>query len=131
MSCMSVTNIDPSGFVPSWLPFSFALRGCVSLAHGLLSTLQVEQGLETYKYILHPALTKLVTPTTRLMMLSMNDFVIKVLYLSRGEQSHRCGIMGHNILSSQTASQKGKRNITVCLSEKGRPDGHLDRRGGC
>ena len=29
-----------------------------------------------------------------------------------------CGIMGHNILSSQTASQKGKRNITVCLSEK-------------
>ena len=33
--------------------------------------------------------------------------------------------MGHNILSSQTASQKGKRNITVCLSEKGRPDEHI------
>ena len=76
------------------------MRGCVSLAHGLLSTLQVEQGLETYKYILHPALTKLVTPTTRLMMLSMNDFVIKVLYLSRGEQSHRCGIIGYNVLQA-------------------------------
>ena len=76
------------------------------MAHGLLSTLQVEQGLETYKYILHPALTKLVTPTTRLMMLSMNDFVIKVLYLSRGEQSHRCGIIGYNVLSKKTPEPK-------------------------
>ena len=76
------------------------------MAHGLLSTLQMEQGLEIYKYILHPALTKLVTPTTRLMMLSMNDFVIKVLYLSRGEQSHRCGIIEYNVLSNKTPEPK-------------------------
>ena len=91
------------------------------------------RGYGAYKYIHHPALTKLVTPTCVSLCSSYN---LKVEDPSsctcpRGEQSYRCGIMGHNILSSQTAIQKGKRNITVCLSEKGRPDGHLDRRGGC
>ena len=81
-------------------------RGCVPLAHGLLSTFQIRQGLETYKYILHPALTRLVTPTTCLMMLSMNHLMIKVLYLSRGEQSYRCGIIEYNVLSNKTPEPK-------------------------
>ena len=60
----------------------------------------------TYKYILHPALTKLVTPTTCLMIVSMTDFMVQVLSLSCGEQLHRCGIIGYNVLSNKTYEQK-------------------------
>ena len=61
----------------------------------------------TYKYILHPALTKLVTPTTCLMIVSMIDFMVQVLSLSCGEQLHRCGIIGYNVLSKQDVRAKG------------------------
>ena len=64
-------------------------------------------GMGTYKYILHPALTKLVTPTTCLMIVSMIDFMVQVLSLSCGEQLHRCGIIGYNVLSNKTYEQKG------------------------
>ena len=63
-------------------------------------------GMGTYKYILHPALTKLVTPTTCLMIVSMINFMVQVLSLSCGEQLHRCGIIGYNVLSKKTPEPK-------------------------
>ena len=60
---------------------------------------QRNRGQGTYKYIHHPALTKLVTPTR-----STYTFLSSRVYMSLSRMANsqnRCGIMAHNVLSKK------------------------------